>query len=244
MFQQVKEKIPRKTVEVTNLRTANSKTYLKLDGKTYVTETYLEPIHYRKNGKWQPIDNQLQSKAMDSDHAYTNTANEFQVGFAKSTETRELGKFQVGRNSLSFGPVETLNSTAVVKGDQITYPNIYAGVDLVYTVTSTGVKEVWNIKKKSDRSTFSTELHLSHLQPKENKDGSISLVDDKDNVVSVIPKPIVTDAKGASPTSLQYKIRTEKGQTFLDTLVDSKWLSDPKRSYPDCSRSYAYHTRC
>ncbi len=71
LFQQIKEKIPRKTVEVTDLRTANSKTYLKPDGKTYVTETYLEPIHFRKNGKWQPIDNRIQSKAMDRDHAYT-----------------------------------------------------------------------------------------------------------------------------------------------------------------------------
>jgi hypothetical protein len=58
------------------------------------------------------------------------------------------------------------------------------------------------------------------------------LVDDKGNVVSSIPKPTITDAKGATTTSIQYKLRTEKGQTFLDVMVDDKWLQDEKRVYP------------
>lgn len=224
---------PKKKVEVTDLRTANSKTFVKPDGKTYVTETYLEPIHFKEKGQWTPIDNTIRSKWMDAHHVYTNGSNQFKVGFAKTTEDKTSAvKFQVGTGTIEFLPVDAQTTDAVVKGDTLTYPNIYEGTDLVYTVTGTGIKEEWHIKKKLSRSTFSTELRLLHLQPKENKDGSISLLDDKGKVVSFIPKPTVTDAKGATTASIQYKLRTDKGQTFLDVVVDEKWLQDKKRAFP------------
>jgi hypothetical protein len=73
--QAAKQQFPKKTVEVTDLRTANSKTFLKPDGKTYVTETYLDPVHYQDKGNWAPIDNTIRTKSMDADHVYTNGAN-------------------------------------------------------------------------------------------------------------------------------------------------------------------------
>jgi hypothetical protein len=46
--------------EITHLRTENSKTFLQGDGKTYITEQYLEPIHYQEQGHWLNIENEVQ----------------------------------------------------------------------------------------------------------------------------------------------------------------------------------------
>ena len=67
---------------------------------------------------------------MDANHTYTNGSNLFQVGFAKSTtKTNSTVKFQMVTNTVEFLPVDALATTAVVKGDTITYPNVYAGIN-------------------------------------------------------------------------------------------------------------------
>jgi hypothetical protein len=81
-----------KPVEIEALRTENSKTFLKPDQKTYVLQEYLEPIHYKQNGKWVDINNNVQAagkSALDSDLPYINGGNRFRVGFANHSRGKK-----------------------------------------------------------------------------------------------------------------------------------------------------------
>ena len=62
--------------EVDELRTENSKTYLKENGM-YETEYYSEKVHYKDNNKWKDIDNSLKLK----NDRYHNNSNRFNVSF-------------------------------------------------------------------------------------------------------------------------------------------------------------------
>ena len=62
--------------EVDELRTENSKTYLKENGM-YETEYYSEKVHYKDNNKWKDIDNSLKLK----NDRYHNNSNRFSVSF-------------------------------------------------------------------------------------------------------------------------------------------------------------------
>ena len=65
-----------KIEELVNLRTPNSKTYIKENGM-YETEYFGEKVHYKDNDKWEEIDNTLSLK----DNKYSNKSNKYNVSF-------------------------------------------------------------------------------------------------------------------------------------------------------------------
>jgi hypothetical protein len=70
--------------EVEDLRTIDTKTFLKEDG-TYVTAVYGEPVHYLVNDKYEDIDNTL---SFDSEsRAYSTKANAFGITFPESLDS-------------------------------------------------------------------------------------------------------------------------------------------------------------
>jgi hypothetical protein len=69
--------------EVEDLRTIDTKTFLKEDG-TYVTAVYAEPVHYLVNEKYEDIDNTL---SFDTEsRVYSTKANSFGVQFPDSLD--------------------------------------------------------------------------------------------------------------------------------------------------------------
>ena len=64
--------------EIDNLRTADSKIYLKENGM-YETEYFNESVHYKQNGIWNEIDNSLEL----INNRYYNKANKYNISFPK-----------------------------------------------------------------------------------------------------------------------------------------------------------------
>lgn len=225
-----------KPIELENMRTATSKTFLSPDNKTYILEEYSEPIHYKKDGEWEDIDNEIKTvgktKAIDSDLAFVNGGNQFQVGFAPSSRGKKVVRLQWGQAQIDFGLVDGANVEARKEENKVTYPSIYPNTDLSYTVTNTGFKEAWVLQKYTGQSTYTLSLKMNNVDAKQEKDGSIVFTDNKSNTVFTIPRPIMVDAREEQSSDAKYELRTEGNQTFIDLKVDTDWLKDEKRAYP------------
>jgi RHS repeat-associated protein len=222
--------------EIEGLRTENSKTYIKGDGMTYVTEQYLEPIHYKKNGQWVDIDNHVQSasgnQALDPELPYVNKDNQFRVGFAEESTANKLVRFQLGDAKVDFRLADGNKAAVNMKDNTVTYPGVYPDTDLVYHVTGEGLKEEWVLQKYDGKSVFTMELDSKGTQPKLQNDGTIQFVDEKGKTEFTVPQPVMVDAKGVASHDVKLDLRTEGNKTYLDLKADESWLKDAKRAYP------------
>jgi YD repeat-containing protein len=227
---------PKVRRELVQMRTENSKTYLQPDGKTYVMEQYLSPIHYKENGVWHDIDNKVEAasgeKALDPELSYANKANRFRVGFAKQSKAGKLVRFKLGGAHADFRLVNGENVPAKVSGNTVTYAGVYPGTDLVYHVGSTGVKEEWVLHEYKGQSVFTMELNVKNAKAEKQKDGSITFKDGKGNREFTIPRPVMVDANDLISRDISLELRQEGAKTYLDLKADEKWLQDPKRKYP------------
>ncbi|SEN50187.1 DNRLRE domain-containing protein, partial [Lihuaxuella thermophila] len=222
--------------EVVELRTENSKTFIKGDGKTYIQEEYLEPVHYQEDGAWKEIDNQVVAvsgtKALDPELPYINKANKFRIGFAKQSKSKKLVRFQLGKAKVDFHLIDGANVPAQTKNNKVSYKGIYPETDLVYHTDNSGVKEEWILHKYNGKSTFTMGMNVQHAKPVPQKDGSIQFVDSKGKALFTIPRPVMVDAKDSISHDVKLELRTEGNKTYLDVKADEEWLKDPKRAYP------------
>ncbi|MGE5398716.1 MAG: hypothetical protein ACM3MK_14425 [Chitinophagales bacterium] len=117
---QEKTSINRKDrVELPDYRTANSKRFINPDG-TMTEEVNLDNIHYKKNGRWEDIDNTL-IPTQDGDYTYTNKANRFKVQFSDKTNSNQLTSFSIGNYKLEMRPLGLLINSGKVNGNKISY---------------------------------------------------------------------------------------------------------------------------
>ncbi|PTM59264.1 DNRLRE domain-containing protein [Desmospora activa] len=221
--------------EIVGMRTENSKTYIKGDN-TYVLEEYLEPIHFKEGGEWEEIDNDIQSvtanKAMDEELIYENKANRYRAGFATDSRADTLLRFQLDNAAVQFSLVDGKAVKAEKKDNQIAYNDVYPDTHLVYYTDNTGVKEEWILDKYNGQSKLTMAFETDGVEAKKQKDGSIDFVDEKGEALFSIPRPFMVDKNLRYSGDVQFTLREEKGQTYLDLELDEKWLQDPDRTYP------------
>ncbi|MFC7441280.1 DNRLRE domain-containing protein [Laceyella putida] len=222
--------------EVIGLRTEKSKTFVKSDGKTFVTEQYLEPIHYKESGKWINIKERnksgLQAKRLSGGMTYVNLGHQTRFAFADKSTSPNLVRFEQGKAKIDFRLTGSHPVTVKRQVNGIVYPNVYEGIDLVYQVEATGVKEEWVLHKRTGPSTFSMALNTENTKPVLQKDGSIQFVAPNGKVIFVVPVPFMYDQNDAASHKVKFQLRQKGGVTYLDLKADEQWLKDPKRAYP------------
>jgi hypothetical protein len=134
--------------ELTELRTAESKTFELADGQREWVG-YQEPVHYQDSqGAFQDIDNRIIGESRQIDgvtYAYRNAANGYTARFGVQGSGPDLVSIEYQGCSIAFGPVGARSSVAnkavdvgskmllgmATSEDCIAYPQIYPGVDLV-----------------------------------------------------------------------------------------------------------------
>ncbi|WP_050615353.1 DNRLRE domain-containing protein [Bacillus testis] len=185
----------KRTEELPDKRTENSKTFLNSDG-SYTTKISQTPIHFKdQKGAWKEISNEL-IETQDKKE-YTNKANDFSVNFrkefAKGDQTVSL---EDGDKSINFG-LESSNSDSltaksrsvvkpilgIVDGDSITYPSAMKNADVRYSVGTDRIKEdiVFNEKPSTDfPDKFTYKMNLNGLEVQKEED-TIYLVDPNTN---------------------------------------------------------------
>ncbi|MDQ0418887.1 D-alanyl-D-alanine carboxypeptidase [Croceifilum oryzae] len=220
--------------EVVDKRTETSKTFKKKDGKTFVTEQYLEPIHVQKNGKWIDIDQTKKENisAKTSDEMIYVEEGKARFGFAKKSDAPQILSFEQGGSKVDFRYIGKDAVPVKQEGNKLSYPGVYPGTDLVYHIDSAGVKEEWKLHRYSDQSTFSMGIQMKDAKPVPQKDGSMQFVDPKGALLFSIPRPFMYDANDASSQEVKLEIRNSGTETYLDIKADEAWLKDPKRVFP------------
>jgi hypothetical protein len=190
-----------------------------------------------------PIDTTIRS--IPGPYPYANLTNKFQTKFKKDPSIQDGISFANTIGSVSFytprsQPFGNLNNTTpIVQGSTITYPNIFSGVDLRYTITQSRLLEEFIIQDAATASRLSQikQRATTDSTYRQNRDGSITFKENGKNTFS-LPKPVMYELSNSEINSydLGYDISYAfNGELNISKVISSKgiaWLNDPSRKYP------------
>lgn len=221
-----------KKIELIDRRGYREKHFLREDG-TFEVETYINNIHYKKDNKFEEINNSL----VKSKDGYYNVANDFKVFFREKSKnfSMRLEKddyyIELKMPNTSGYSLEKKNKQSSSKlSNQIVYKNINKGVDIKYNLTSSKIKETIVLNEKSidyGSLIFDIETNLKLLL----KDDSI-IAKDKKNIVLSFDKPFMIDSKNEINSDVHYKLINNDNNYRLELIFDSDWLNSENTKYP------------
>jgi flagellar motor protein MotB len=180
------------------------------------------------------------------EYQYKNTTNNFESYFKNNATQQQAVKFVNKKSTLSFytpskqvfGKLNITNPST--KNNEITYPNIFTGIDLRYTISSTRLLEEFIVQNKQVAAKIS---EISQIVTTENitsyreLDDSIIFQQDEEEVL-ILPKPVMYEIGG--PDNKSYGIKYEITEISPENYQVKKvitdegkvWLQQPSRIYP------------
>ncbi len=251
-YEQVKQPQVTAPVEIESKRTASTEVFMNPDGTKTMT-VYANPIHYpvQENSQttWKNIDSNLKK----TDTGYQNTANSFSVHLpnelTKSAITLNKNNLQIKlslqnndkSSSFSSGLLPNLLSPKLnVKGSNITYGNVFTGVDFSYQSLDQGLKEEIILNSPNAQSSFVFDLQTTGVTAQKQGDGSILFIDNQTNKTEfLMPKMVMWDQRGgkdsesnAESEDIAVDLVPLPSGYRLTVLPSTKWLKDRTRVYP------------
>ncbi|WP_123040478.1 DNRLRE domain-containing protein [Cohnella candidum] len=232
------QQVPKKRnekVELIDKRTANSKRWLNPDG-SFTEEIAMRNIHYKKNGKFEDIDNNL-TPITDPKYKFKNKANQFDVKFADSSSNDKFILFSEGSASLEMKPVGFKTKNAVVNGNKVQYQTdsteTVTPVGLEYNVDNNGLKEDIVLDQYHPVNLISFAVNLNGVTYKTEKDGSIGFYDVNTKKKRwYINRAYMEDNAQAHSDAVTMTARVQGSQLFIDIVPDDTWLKAADRVYP------------
>lgn len=234
--------------EIVESRTASSREYLMSNGLTRV-EYFGEPVNYYDSSlrRWNGIDSRLETVSVEGRHVLRNKADSFsmqlpdKLGDARVTVTTGAGRVQMSPARTNSGvparpaavdvPCRSASATAVV------YDDAFDVADLEYESGPGLLKETILLSAPTSATAFGFDLDLDGFTPRQEKDGSISLLREDGALDLAIVKPCMWDSsEDPGPNDFTDAVRYELLDTpsgwRLSVVADADWLSDPSRVYP------------
>lgn len=242
--------------EVKSRRDEFTKVFRKNDG-TYTAIISSSPIHYKKDGQWEDIDNTLTQKSKGGKTYFENKSNSFKVNLPDEMSKGEAVTMEKDGKKLSFIlelPNQTNNGKALgklkqlekakksrldaaslvefeSKNQKISYDGAGENTNVEYTVTPTGLKEnIVLMKKPKASESYVYTIETNGLSAEKNSDGSVRFFD-ADGDVFFIPAPVMYDAKGVSSYDIETELSSENGSYRLSYTPSYTWLKNTAK-YP------------
>ena len=208
--------------ERVDLRTPTSKTFQTAPNK-FRLETYTTKIHYGTKGNFKDINNNLeQISDPNSKYKYKNIANDYQffaganlAAGVKFIDARGVCEFKLDQ----IPGIILNNSPANIRGNIVTYPNIYPGADLVFTAESSSLTTNVVVKDKKD---LKPQLNFELSNCSESVFSSPTVSDDLKTVK--IPQRITKNLNGQKNLSLSpdySKLGNIKGDIHIDPTIQT-----------------------
>ncbi|MCX6023073.1 MAG: DNRLRE domain-containing protein, partial [Chloroflexi bacterium] len=220
---------------------------------TFTTRFNSRPVHWRdaKTGELKDFDNTVRSiqgaRALPG-FAYENSANGFRSAFADGARAGRgdpLARFSLDDAAVSMSMARARPALADVDGASVTYRDVFAGVDLRYTVDGERLKEdivlhsaaaVRRLAEGDAAPVLAFDLTLDGVTATLGKDGSVSFAGADGATRFVIPRPFMAD-NGAAGGSHSYDVEVTltpngAGRLRLELRPDRAWLLDSARVYP------------
>ena len=250
-------------VEVEDLRDEFSSTWANPDG-TMTTKLAAAPIRQQdESGEWIDIDLEYVEQSdgtvaakeplVEANFAGEAPATTEQVEIAEGvavaavTESTPDGQPD---HEVALGWSEELTAPEV-EGETVVYPEVEPGVDMVIESRRSGFEQNFVIQSaealaqlQADRGdepiSWVLPLAAAGVTPREEEDGSVSLVDAEGQVASRFETAFAWDAEvdersgdPASPSLVDLSVEESgDGQWSLTVTPDQEWLNDPEREFP------------
>jgi hypothetical protein len=240
---------PERLSEVIELREKNSKTYQLSDG-TYEYVGYAEDIHYEgADGNLVEIDNAITDKPAKEGYTYSNTANSWYTYFADSLCEKNAVVLEKGKCSISFSmgdaqiQSKAAKSSELNKADSVfdemladdnravVYKDVLKGVDVAYTVRTSGLKEDIILRDATAPNVFEFDVTAEGLTVLE-KEGTIFFANGEGENVFELAPMYMEDASGKYSDNVEYAINNNEGGYTITITADQDFLNASDTQYP------------
>lgn len=215
-----------KEIEIISKRGAKEKHFLREDG-TFVARVYNDDIHYKKDGKYEEIDNSLVKR----NGYYKNKKNDYQVSYKENTKDSFLRMEKEGYFlEMKLKEANEVKAKKVKRKPEISYPNIFEGIDIEYQTLPTKVKETIILKnQEASRKDLSflvnTNLTLS-------LDNNKILAKEKNEVIFTVDAPYMEDSNGNLNYDIFYSLEEKEDGYEIKLQLDHEWLTFGDIKYP------------
>ena len=222
-----------------------STTFENADG-TFATQFSPVPVHAEVDGEWVDIETSVEDL---SDGSFGQDAHPLNPVFAPRAD--EAGAFSVSNEGyeISF----TLDGAASSPfsrtqapwfmpqpNNEVVYEDVLDGVDQVYEVTESGVKETLVLEKSpaSGANSWSWKVDAPGLALVLDDHGVVNFMDADGEIQFHIPAPVMWDSSGVEGqsepalTNLETTLNRVGEVWTLTVSADEEWLSDDSRVYP------------
>jgi YD repeat-containing protein len=230
--QAAKKGVPRDTRHVKTLdenRTPTDTVYENADGSRTLERSMQATNFQDKNGKWQRVDTSLEQDTTTG--KWRTKQNSWAAQFDQTDTGVALDK---GGQTLSFKPLGSAKVKPTVTGAApnqiVTYRNVWRGIDLMYQVSGSELKESIVVKSRAAQNVFDFDIAGASLTPDPAKPGFYKL-DGALNDVSLAAPTIATadgGILGGAPTVSQSLVGTK-----LTVTLDPAWMAkQATKSFP------------
>ena len=235
--------------EITDDRTANTKSFMQSDGTKLITQ-YQENVHYENaDGEFIEYDNTLTETETDANEKeYKTKDSDIDIRISKKTNGKKLVRVTKGNDTLSWSFAGISKVTGKVSektadddvtslenfASEVTFSDVFKKTDLQYVIYGDSLKENIILNGKDAPDEFRIEYKYSGLTPLLSEDKKTIYLNNSENeTVFVISAPFMTDSNGEENIDLYYELGEIKNNQFTATLVcDREWLDDESRAYP------------
>jgi RHS repeat-associated protein len=242
---------PEEPIEVPDLRSATSLTFLEPDG-SYTARMYSGAINYQDaTGSWLPIDNTLVPSS-EPGYAFENAANSFKA-FLPSDLGATPVKVATADHWVTFKLVGGTGTPYITEqtATTATYATALPGVSLSYETANETLKEGLVLQGPGSPAAFTfsgqsspglmargigTGVVYHDLLQEHEVGGGVEFYDfhDPNGVVFSIAPPFAVDAAGAvtGAEDISMTFNWDHSEFVLTVAVDPVWLADPSRQWP------------
>lgn len=222
-----------KIEEIENLRTPNSKTYIKENGM-YETEYYGEKIHYKDKDYWKEIDNSLSLK---DNNRYYNNSNKYNISFPnklnKNNEVvlnylnNEIKIYYDTKKDINAKLNDKIDRTKKNTKDEISY-NLSSKEIIQYVIKQDSIKENIILKSYIENYNYSyyidTDLRIERI-------GNELYFYDGQIEVFVMNEYYMYDANNNTSKDIDFEINVIDADTYkVEVTPSDDYLKDA--TYP------------
>lgn len=197
-------------------------------GGVFETKLYPQPVNFRADGVWQPIDDTLTSS---SGGGWSPRADGYTLTLPKTlADPVRVGH---GGTTLAMSLASAAPVAGSPKGPSVTYPDALPGLSVVDQATATGLKESLVLASASATTSVPFNLTLPAGATASVARGQLVVTGAGGAVLWRLPAPTVRDARGVvSASAVSYHLSGSGAARRLTVTVASDWLNAPGRAFP------------
>ena len=221
-------------VEIPELRTETTRVYANPSG-TLTVEAYARPVRVERDGAWAPIDPTL-TRQPDGTILPAATVVDIRLSGGGDTELVRLSRPDDPDVAVRLGWPTTL-PTPVLDGASATYPEVFAGVDLVVTVDADGFRQVLVVKDPQAAQNPALRrlrfpLRADGLSLRTTPDGTTIATDSAGQPVFVAATPVMWESPSEGRLPRHATLATRYRDGSLVITPDTTLLTSPDTRFP------------